>query len=74
MHHIIAPSWENSYLGVRINSRLQKKRDILSEKRESRMALKKREFTPESGNVATYGRCRVMNRVRVSRSLRIGQV
>ena len=29
----------------------QKKRDILSEKRESGMALKKREFTPESGTV-----------------------
>ena len=32
----------------------QNKRDILSEKRESGMALKKREFTPESGNVDTY--------------------
>ena len=32
----------------------QKKRDILSEKRESGMALKKREFTPESGTVDTY--------------------
>ena len=31
-----------------------KKRDILSEKRESGMALKKREYTPESGNVDTY--------------------
>ena len=31
-----------------------KKRDILSEKRESGMAPKKREFTPESGNVDTY--------------------
>ena len=31
-----------------------KKRDILSEKRESGMALKKREFTPESGTVDTY--------------------
>ena len=30
---------------------LQKKRDILSEKRESGMVLKKREFTPESGNI-----------------------
>ena len=30
----------------------KKKRDILSEKRESGMALKKREFTPESGTVA----------------------
>ena len=29
----------------------KKKRDILSEKRESGMALKKREFTPESGTV-----------------------
>ena len=28
-----------------------KKRDISSEKRESGMALKKLEFTPESGNV-----------------------
>ena len=33
---------------------MQKKRDILSEKRESGMSLKKREFTPESGNVDTY--------------------
>ena len=32
----------------------QKKRDILSEKRESGMALKRREFTPESGTVDTY--------------------
>ena len=32
----------------------KKKRDILSEKRESGMALKKREFTPESGSVDTY--------------------
>ena len=31
-----------------------KKRDILSEKRESGMALKKREFTAESGTVDTY--------------------
>ena len=29
----------------------RKKRYILSEKRESRMVLKKREFTPESGSV-----------------------
>ena len=33
---------------------MPKKRDILSEKRESGMALKKREFTPESGTVDTY--------------------
>ena len=33
---------------------MQKKRDILSEKRESGMTIKKREFTPESGNVETY--------------------
>ena len=32
----------------------KKKRDILSEKRESVMALKKHEFTPESGSVDTY--------------------
>ena len=32
----------------------QKKRYILSEKRESGMALKKHEFTPESGTVDTY--------------------
>ena len=32
----------------------QKKRDFLSEKRESGMTLKKREFTPESGSVDTY--------------------
>ena len=31
-----------------------KKRYILSEKRESGMALKKRAFTPESGTVDTY--------------------
>ena len=31
----------------------KKKRDILSEKRESGMALKKLEFTPESGTVHT---------------------
>ena len=32
-----------------------KKQDILSEKRESGMVLKKkREFTPESGSVDTY--------------------
>ena len=30
------------------------KRDILSGNRESGMALKKREFTPESSNVDTY--------------------
>ena len=33
---------------------MQKKRDILSEKQESGMALKKLEFSPESGNVDTY--------------------
>ena len=35
---------------------MQKKRDILSEKRESGDGdgAKKREFTPESGNVDTY--------------------
>ena len=33
---------------------MQKKRDILSEKRESGMTPKKREFTPESGTVDTY--------------------
>ena len=32
----------------------KKKRDILSQKRESGMTLKKREFTPESGTVDTY--------------------
>ena len=32
----------------------RKKRDILSEKRESRMVLKKSEFTPESGSVDTF--------------------
>ena len=32
----------------------KKKREILSEKRESGMVLKKREFTPESGSVDTY--------------------
>ena len=32
----------------------KKKRDILSEKQESGIALKKREFTPESGTVDTY--------------------
>ena len=33
---------------------LKRARDISSEKRESGMALKKREFTPESGSVDTY--------------------
>ena len=33
------------------------KRDILIEKRENGMALKKLEFTPESGNVDTYDCC-----------------
>ena len=32
----------------------RKKRDILSEKRESGMVLKKLEFTPESASVDTY--------------------
>ena len=32
----------------------KKKRDFLSEKRESGMTLKKREFTPENGSVDTY--------------------
>ena len=37
------------------NSKYAKKKwDILSAKRESGMVLKKREFTPESGNVDTY--------------------
>ena len=37
------------------NSKYAKeKRDILSEKRESGTALKKRAFTPESGTVDTY--------------------
>ena len=35
----------------------KKKRDFLSEKRESGMTLKKREFTPESGSVDTYAKC-----------------
>ena len=41
------------------SSKYAKKRDFLSEKRESEMALKKHEFTPESGNVDT-SRCRLM--------------
>ena len=32
----------------------KKKRDILSEKRESGMVLKMRDFTPEGGTVDTY--------------------
>ena len=36
------------------NSNYAKKRDILSEKRESVMVLKKREFTPESSDVDAY--------------------
>ena len=32
----------------------QNKRDILSEKLERGMSLKKREFTPESGNVDSH--------------------
>ena len=35
-------------------SKYAKKRDILSEKRESGMTLEKREFTPERGSVDTY--------------------
>ena len=47
----------NSYLlSIFFQTRnTQKKRDFLSEKRESGMTLKKREFTPESGSVDTYG-------------------
>ena len=41
----------------------QKKRDILSEKLESGMALKKREFTPESGTVDTYDNGKPCKRV-----------
>ena len=33
---------------------MHKKRDILSENRESGMAQKKLEFTPESGTVDSY--------------------
>ena len=33
-----------------------KKRDILNQKRESGMTLKKREFMPEGGSVDTYGK------------------
>ena len=39
------------------NSKYAKKRDILSEKRESGMVQKKCEFTPGSGNVDTYDIC-----------------
>ena len=38
------------------NSKYAKKRDILSQKRESGMTLKKHEFTPESDTVDTYGK------------------
>ena len=41
--------------GIFSNSKYaKKKRDILSQKRESGMTLKKRKFTPESGTVDTY--------------------
>ena len=40
------------------NSKYAKKRDILSQKRESGMTLKKREFMPESGTVDTYVKAR----------------
>ena len=33
---------------------IRKKRDILTEKPENGMALEKRDFLPESGNVDTY--------------------
>ena len=36
------------------NLKYAKKRDILSQKRESGMMQKKSEFTPESGTVDTY--------------------
>ena len=42
---------------------IRKKRDILSEKRESGMAVKKREFTPESGNVDTYAKMNARNNI-----------
>ena len=45
----------NSYIVDFFQTQIsQKKRDFLSEKRESGMTLKKREFTPESGSVDTY--------------------
>ena len=47
--------WKERIECIYSNSKFaKKKRDILSEKRESGMALKKREFTPESGSVDTY--------------------
>ena len=36
------------------NLKSAKKRDMLGDKQESGMVLKKRVFTPESGNVDTY--------------------
>ena len=49
----------NSYIVNFFQTRnTQKKRDFLSEKRESGMTLKKREFTPESGSVDTYDVCK----------------
>ena len=46
----------------------RKKRDILSEKRESGMVVIKREFTPESGCVDTY--VHVIQTCQVSRNFR----
>ena len=43
-----------SSIFFKLEIRNKKKRDFLSEKRESGMTLKKREFTPESGSVDTY--------------------
>ena len=57
----------------------KKKRDILSEKRESGMALKKREFTPESGSVDTYefvvrnGISRIVKMLKLVCALAIGE-
>ena len=47
--------WSKRIERIFSKSKYAKKRDILSEKQESGMAPKKREFTPESGNVDTYG-------------------
>ena len=54
------------------NSKYAKKRDILSEKRESGKALKKHEFTPESGNVDTYATICCCGTVQCKKSARPG--
>ena len=49
-----------------------KKRDILTENRESGMALEKWDFTPESGNVDTYAIAQQNNKEYGKKGRRMG--